>query len=172
MDYSLKKSSIVFIFFSICLLSKAVFAAGSNFILISTHNQPRFIEYKTIKHELLAQPLQKNCELKAEYTKLFSFYSSSDDEISKTIAQKDNKVFLFVNRKKAEILGFISSGSSVLFHQMENTVQEGKLLLAIENKAHQKLALVQDNKGYLYFVKRLSKERYSIQPLGTLVNNS
>lgn len=145
-----------------------------NFVLMNSYPHPLYIEYKTSKTNFLNEDakLQQNLhKYDAKCEKIFSFYFSSNGEMPNIVTRKNNMVFLYTGKNKLEPLGFVLPSRNKILQHMENSVAEGKLLLGFKNKAHAPVAFVQDNKGIVYSVTRLSKQHYSIQTLGILANN-
>lgn len=170
---SILKNSKFFFAFSLCLFSTPCFPfpISSNFVLISSHSQPTFVEYKSPKHNFEVELQQHLHKYDSRCESVFSFYASSNSLTPKMVTKKDNKVFIFANNK-LEPLGFFISPENKELSRMENSVAEGKLLVGFKNKENEPVAIVKDNNGVVYSVRRLSKQQYSIQSLGILANNS
>jgi len=161
--------------FFIALYSTSCFAfPSSNFILVTTHAGPTFVEYKSSQTHFQYSPINSSQNIHkydAKYERMFSFYPSSNGVSPSIVTKKDNMIFLSSDNNKLEPLGFFLPPESKDLSCMENSVAEGKLLLGFKNKAHVSVALIQDSSGMVYSVTRLSKQHYSIQSLGMLANN-
>ena len=174
MNSVLKNSKLLF-GFSFCFYSFPCFSTSmnSNFVLVSSRVQPSFVEYKSPKNHIQIEQVEVQQNLHkydAKCEGVFSFYPSSNSVMPKIITKKDNMVFLYSGKNKLEPLGSFLPPESKDLSRMEDSVAEGKLLLGFINKAHEPVALIQDNEGVVYSVTRLSKQHYSIQSMGILAS--
>jgi hypothetical protein len=172
MNNVIKKSKFI-LGFSFCLYTVPCVSLerNSNFVLVSSHVQPSFVEYKSHTNNVQPERLEVQQQLHKVDTKcdgIFSFYASSNSVTPKIIAQKNNTIFLYTDNNKLVPLGEVLSLENKDLGQMENSVAEGKLLIGYKNKFHRPVAFVQDKGGVVYSVTRISKQHYSIQSLGTL----
>lgn len=132
---------------------------SSNFILVSSQKKSYFVEHKNTKRGVYGAD------------GVFSYYSNVSAISPETVTKKENKIFLMTNKNKLEHLGFFLPPENRELVTMEAKVCEGKLLLGFRNKSNKPVAFVQDKKGAVYSVTRLSKQHYSIEALGILAEN-
>ncbi len=146
-------------------------AQSSNFILVSSRVHATFVDMKSPKNFTQSQENLIYSGEKAQT--LFSFYSSSDSLFPKVIFLKNNKVFINSGNRKFHTLGLVLPSSSRHLWHMENSVEQGHILVGYKDKlTNQPTAFVQDNNGVIYCVTRLSHQHFSIQPLGKLASNT
>ena len=158
------------VFLSCCTFSSGCFSLSSNFILMPPRPQPTFVEFRVPQKPSGENPVpSENPKSPSDSCQnLFSFYTNSNSTTPKTVFKKNNQLFLNRGQKSLELLGSFLPKENKALSQMENSVSQAKLLVGFKNKFHQPVALVENNTGLLFAVTKLSKQHYSIEPLGTL----